>query len=96
MNSAEHASDIKRVGKSGQISLGKQHAGRYYREERHPDGTIVLSPVVVVSESHWTVRDAPKIRRALAWASETPPRASDVDALAPGPTRSSAGKRRAR
>lgn len=82
----EHGSqaetDIKRVGKSGQISLGKQHAGQYFREERRSDGSIVLVPVVVVAASHWTIRDQEKIRMALDWAGKNPPRESDLNALA--------------
>ena len=73
--------DIKRVGKSGQISLGKQHAGRYFREERREDGSIVLTPVVVVPRSHWTVRDQAKIKRALAWAAQHPRSETDLDEL---------------
>src|SRR6187549_3896136 len=73
--------DIKRVGKSGQISLGKQLAGQYFREERHEDGSIVLTPVVVVPRSHWTVRDEAKIKRALAWAAKHPAAESDLDEL---------------
>lgn len=73
--------DIKRVGKSGQISVGKQYAGRYFREERREDGAIVLTPVAVLPESHWTVRDHAKIVEAMEWASKTPPRESDVDEL---------------
>ena len=73
--------DIKRVGKSGQISLGKQHAGQYFREERQEDGSIVLVPVVVVPSSHWSVRDDVKIRKAIAWAAENPAKESDVDEL---------------
>ncbi|MBI3181498.1 MAG: hypothetical protein HYZ28_05090 [Myxococcales bacterium] len=88
--------DIKKVGKSGQISLGKQHAGQYFREERREDGTIVLVPVVVVSRSHWTLRDEAKIRRALAWAAKTPPEASDVDALVAKTLKQTPGKRRGR
>lgn len=75
------ASDIKRVGRSGQISLGKARAGQYFREEIRDDGAIVLTPVVVVAESHWTVRDQDKIRSALAWAAETPSKSSDLDKL---------------
>lgn len=71
--------DIKRVGKSGQISLGKQLAGQYFREQRQEDGSIVLVPVVVLSRSHWSIRDEGKIRKAIAWASENPPQESDVD-----------------
>ncbi len=74
--------DIKRVGKSGQISLGKQLAGQYFREQRQGDGSIVLIPVVVLSKSHWTVRDEDKIRKALTWASKNPAQESDIDGLA--------------
>ena len=77
----DSGAEIKRVGKSGQISLGKQHMGQYFREECQEDGSILLVPVVVVSRSHWTVRDAGKIRKALAWAAENPAKASDVDEL---------------
>src|SRR5258708_28316892 len=35
--------DIKVVGKSGQISLGKNYAGKTLRLERRDDGTIVLT-----------------------------------------------------
>lgn len=74
--------DIKRVGKSGQISVGKQLAGQYYREERQEDGSIVLVPVVVISKSHWSVRDEGKIRKAVAWAAKNPAKESNLDALA--------------
>ena len=85
MNTAPSAStdtDVKRVGKSGQISLGKQLAGQYFREQRHEDGSIVLVPVVVVPRSHWSVRDERKIRKAIAWAAETRGKESDLDKLA--------------
>ena len=90
--------DIKRVGKSGQISLGKQLAGQYFREQRQDDGTIVLVPVVVVSRSHWSLRDEVKIRKAIAWAAKNAAKESDVDELAvKGKKRSgSSGTRRGR
>jgi len=79
---AAAAAAIKRVGMSGQISLGKQHAGQYFREEWQEDGSIVLVPVVVVPKSHWSVRDQAKIKRALAWAAEHPAEESDPDEIA--------------
>lgn len=89
--------DIKRVGKSGQISLGKQLAGQYFREQRQEDGSIVLVPVVVISKSHWSVRDEGKIRKAIAWAAENPSKESDVDELAvKAEKKSGAGTRRGR
>jgi hypothetical protein len=78
---ADEDADIKRVGKSGQISLGKEHSGQYYREHLLEDGTIVLVPVVVVPRSHWSVRDAQKIRRAIAWAAKNPAAESDLETL---------------
>lgn len=84
MNSEPHVgveTSIKRVGRSGQISLGKQHAGQYFREHWEDDGSIVLVPVVVVAKSHWSIRDESKIKDALAWAAANPAKESDVDAL---------------
>lgn len=89
--------DIKRVGKSGQISLGKQLAGQYFREQRQEDGSIVLVPVVVVPKSHWSVRDEGKIRKAIAWATENPAKESDVDELeAKAEKKSGSGTKRGR
>ncbi len=77
----ETNADIKRVGKSGQLSLGKKYAGQYFREERRKDGAFVLIPVVVVDQSDWSVRDADKIDRALEWAKSTPARKTDLKAF---------------
>jgi hypothetical protein len=75
-------SDIKRVGKSGQISIGKQYAGQYFREQREENGAIILVPVVVVARSHWSVRDQTKIRTALAWAAANPAKETGFEVLA--------------
>jgi|CXWL01.1.fsa_nt_gi hypothetical protein len=97
MNSPQDVeTDIKRVGKSGQISLGKQHAGQYFREERQPDGSIILVPVVVLSKSHWSVRDHAQIREAIAWAGENLPEESDLDALVKKADKPRPGNRRGR
>lgn len=89
--------DIKRVGKSGQISLGKQLAGQYFREQRQVDGSILLVPVIVVPKSHWTVRDEGKIRKAITWAAENPAKESDVEELAArAEKKPGSGKRRGR
>lgn len=88
--------DIKRVGKSGQISVGKQYAGRYFREEVRKDGAIVLTPVAVLPESHWTVRDRAKIVEALEWASKTPPRESNLDQLVERARKATSASKRGR
>src|SRR5688572_18709885 len=76
--------EIKVVGRSGQISLGKSYAGRTLRVERRKDGTIVLTAVALVPESQlWTLEEPhrSRIERGLKWAAETEPRATDVDSL---------------
>ncbi|HQZ38512.1 MAG TPA: hypothetical protein PLH72_05680 [Vicinamibacterales bacterium] len=76
--------EIKVVGKSGQISLGKSYAGKTLRLERRPDGTMVLTAVAMVPERQLWTLDAPhreRIARGLTWASETPARETDLDAL---------------
>lgn len=76
--------NIKVVGKSGQISLGKDYAGKALRVERRRDGTIVLTAVAIVPESQlWTTEEPhrSRIRRGLAWAEATTPAESDIDSL---------------
>jgi hypothetical protein len=76
--------DIKVVGKSGQISLGKNYVGKALRVEHRRDGTIILTAVAVVPESQlWTLEEPhrSRIRRGLAWAGATTPTETDVEAL---------------
>ena len=76
--------NIKIVGKSGQISLGKSFAGKALRVERRRDGTITLTAVAVVPESQlWTLEEPHRswIKRGLAWAGATTPKETDVDLL---------------
>jgi hypothetical protein len=76
--------EIKVVGKSGQISLGKRYAGKTLRLERFDDGRIVLTAVRMVPESQlWTLEEPnrSRIQRGLAWAAETTPEETDLDRL---------------
>jgi hypothetical protein len=95
-----HGVEIKVVGKSGQISLGKRFAGKTLRLERRPDGTVVLTAVAVVPETQlWTFEepDRSRIERGLTWAATNKPRETDVDELMKGrrtPTARARGRRR--
>lgn len=76
--------EIKVVGKSGQISLGKRYAGKTLRLERRQDGTVVLTAVAMVPERQlWTLEEPhrSRIERGLAWAAATEPRETDVETL---------------
>src|SRR5438093_10252681 len=89
--------EIKVVGKSGQISLGKRYAGKTLRLERRQDGTLVLTAVAMVPESQlWTLQEPhrSRIERGVAWAAETPARETDLDGFVK-PRASTAKRRRA-
>ena len=76
--------EIKRVGGSGQISVGRELAGKLLRIERLEDGRMLLTPIVDVPEHQmWTLRepDKSRIERGLAWASTHPPEESDLAML---------------
>jgi|SRR3954447_1603135 len=84
MSSDILSSEIKTVGKSGQISLGKSYAGKTLRLQRRSDGTIVLTAVALVPENQlWTLEEPHRsaIAEGLAWAAKTPPAESDLDAI---------------
>jgi len=79
-----NGAEVKVVGKSGQISLGKSYAGKTLRVERHEDGSIVLTAVAMVPENQlWTLEEPhrSRIARGLAWAADNRPRETGVDAL---------------
>ena len=76
--------EIKVVGKSGQISIGKDYAGKPFRLEREAGGRIVLTAVAMVPESQlWTLAEPhrSRIERGLSWAGQTKPRGTSVETL---------------
>ena len=73
--------EIKIVGKSGQISLGKSYAGKMLRLERFDDGRIVLTSVAVVPESQLGEPARSKIERGLEWAADTKAKQAGIDQL---------------
>ena len=78
------SSELKTVGKSGQISLGKGFAGKTLRLQRQADGSILLTPVAVIPESQlWTLQEPHRsaIERGMAWAAENPRAETDLDEL---------------
>ena len=91
--------EIKVVGKSGQISLGKKYAGKTLHLLRRDDGSILITSVAMVPESQlWTLQEPhrSRIARGLAWAAETAPQETDMDVLLKRRPRGSARPRRAR
>jgi hypothetical protein len=75
---------LKMVGTSGQLSLGKQYAGRYFDITVQPDGTIVLKPMRVIPESDawlYTPEMRERLLQADAWMDQHPPEETDLGAL---------------
>ena len=88
--------EVKVVGRSGQISLGKKYAGKVLQLERLADGAILLTAVVMVPERQaWTLQepDRSRIARGLAWAAQHPPAETSLARLQGGRARSRDGKR---
>jgi hypothetical protein len=76
--------EIKVVGKRGQLSLGRRYAGKILRIERRRNGSLVLTEVQTVPQSqYWTLTRpaSSRISRGLAWAKQTEPAETDLDAL---------------
>jgi hypothetical protein len=75
---------IKTVGKSGQISLGKEYAGRTVLVEKVEEGvwTIKLGQFIPDDE-RWLHEPEAKARldRAIAWAESTPRARTDLEEL---------------
>jgi len=79
------AAEVKTIGSSGQISIGKQHAGRTVTVEEVDQGVWLIKAARVIPENEMWLHRPPeqeKLDRAIAWARKTPPRASSLGALA--------------
>ena len=80
---AESAASVKVIGTNGQISLGKQFAGRQVLvEEQGPGVWLIRTATVVPDNERWLQhpKAADDLRRALKWAGENPPDDSNLDA----------------
>ncbi len=83
-NMFDPRTSVKVVGASGQISLGKEFAGRQVLvEEREPGVWLVRTALVIPENEAWlhTPQTRQDLREALAWAQANPPAGSDPDAL---------------
>ena len=75
---------VKVVGASGQISLGKEFAGRQVLiEEAAPGVWMVRTATVVPDNERWlhTLEVASGLSRALVWAAENPAQPTDLTAF---------------
>jgi hypothetical protein len=82
MAASNHSPAVKVVGANGQISLGKQYAGRQVLvEEREPGVWIVRTATVIPDNERWLhePQAAADLQAALAWATVHAPSDADVE-----------------
>jgi hypothetical protein len=78
------SSSVKEIGSNGQISLGKQFAGRQVLvEEREPGVWLIRTATVIPDNERWIhePKAAADLKQALEWALANPPDASNVDEI---------------
>ena len=82
MAPALHPPAIKLVGSNGQISLGKQYAGRHVLvEESEPGVWIVRTATVIPDNERWLHEPAAAaaLQAAMAWSAAHPPADAHLD-----------------
>jgi len=84
MATISNAPSVKVVGTNGQISLGKQFAGRQVLiEEQEPGVWLVRTATVLPDNENWLhqPKTAAALQKALAWAQKNPPSDASVDTV---------------
>jgi hypothetical protein len=75
---------IKTVGASGQVSLGKEYAGRLVMIDQVEPGVWILKLGEFVPDNErWMMQDEVRqeIDRAIEWADKNPPKETNLDEL---------------
>lgn len=75
---------VKVIGANGQISLGKQYAGRQVLvEEQEPGVWLVRTATVIPDNERWLhqTKAAADLQNALAWAQDNSPADINIDSI---------------
>ena len=74
---------VKSVGASGQISLGKEFAGRQVLVEPPAKGIWIIRTAIIPDHEEWLheAQTKSRLKKAVAWAQKNPPRMSNPDQL---------------
>lgn len=83
MTSLPTPPEVKRIGETGQVSVGKALAGKLVRVEPGPEGVMLRFVVDVPEENAWWLQEPhkTKLQEALAWAAKHGPAESDLGEL---------------
>lgn len=76
---------IKQINTQGQISVGKKYAGQKVQVEEYPDGSVLLTPVEVISTFELNLLKDKLFQNRLVefdqWASVHRPKETNLDEL---------------
>ena len=76
---------IKQINTQGQISIGKKFAGQKVQVEEYPDGSVLLTPVEVISRFELKLLKDQLFQKRLIefdqWESNNQPAETDLDHL---------------
>jgi len=75
---------VKKIGASGQISIGKEYAGRTVLVERIEEGVWLIKTAQIIPDSEqWMYEESARERidRAIVWAEEHTPEETDLEKL---------------
>lgn len=78
--SAADSQMVKSIGSSGQISLGKEFAGRQVLVESPAKGVWIIRTATIIPDHEAWLHDKKtktSLKKALAWAAKNPATASD-------------------
>ena len=84
MTTVVNQPSIKVIGANGQISLGKQYAGRQVLvEEQEPGVWLVRTATVIPDNERWLQQPemTANLQNALSWAQANSPADTNVDTL---------------
>ena len=77
--------NIKTIGRSGQIALGKEYAGRSVLVDQLEPGVWIIKLGEFLPDSERWLYDTQaqhEVEEAITWAERNPPRPTDIKALA--------------
>jgi len=76
---------IKRINTQGQISIGKKYAGNKVQVEEYPDGSVLLTPVEVITKFELKLLKDKLFHNRLTefdqWENDNRPKETDPDYL---------------
>jgi len=76
---------LKKIGRSGQITLGKAYAGcQVIIDQPEPGVWIIKTGRFIPDSEQWlhTGETSEKLRKAVSWAEKNPPSESNIKELA--------------